>query len=481
MKKSKLILLAVAAVAAIAAGTYFVVGRNSNAYLNAIPKNATAMARVDAKELLEDADLSLSEGMKLLKRLMADSTKNVGLDFMQPAYLFAAEDGDLGAVAAVSDMDELTAFISSLNEEGQASEITEARGYSWAVIQQQWLCAFDKQKALVMGPAVGNDQDELRNQMASLLSQGKSDSGQASELFKQLRKVEAPLGAVVSPEMMPDDVATYMHKAGIQSSKDALMLLSLGVDDNELCFQSEVLAYSEGVKDYVKQISELLRPMKCKLLEHAHGKNMAWLGINVDGPKLLEFLRSNEQVRSALIGMNMVVDMDRILEAIDGDVALELTNPVDFNSVEGIAALLNGLSFMACVENDDFMNGAADWGNDLFKMQAKGDKSYAMSLGDASLFLGVDDDIFYLGSEQGIKSSGNKLLNKNKDDIKGARFFASLELPALMELVSRQLPLPESVKDFEHLMIVMPEANKVELRLVGPEGKNIAKELLMNE
>ena len=150
------------------AATFVALRGSSEAYVRTIPYNATAIARLDLRSFLSDADLSLQDVISLLRRSHeSDDAKKVGVNMKRPVYAFISAAGNVGLAAAVSDEDDLEDFCESWHREGHASEIVEQRGYSWVVIEQQWLLAFDSKKALMMGPSIGAGQEQLRPEIIS--------------------------------------------------------------------------------------------------------------------------------------------------------------------------------------------------------------------------------------------------------------------------------------------------------------------------
>ncbi|MDR9826057.1 hypothetical protein RCJ22_10610, partial [Vibrio sp. FNV 38] len=125
------------------------------------------------------------------------------------------------------------------------SEVTRQRGLSWVVVEQQWLMAFDDDKALAMGPAVGAAQDQLRTVIAQLMKQDKDESAQGTELFALLGTKDEPLVAAVRPELMPDDVLGALSFVKLKSSSHGLYRLTMDADDNELEVDIDIVSDNE--------------------------------------------------------------------------------------------------------------------------------------------------------------------------------------------------------------------------------------------
>ena len=469
--KSKLFLLSIVVIALVTVGAYFVFHATSKAYLKALPRDIVALARLDVKEFLDDADFSQDEMRQLVKRLSASANdpSSFGFDFTSPLYGFASQDGYFGVLAAVAQADDVASWCERLRAEGHASEVSKQRGYSWVVLDQQWLMAFDEEKALAMGPAVGAAQDQLRTVIARLLEQDRDESGLESELYDVVSDAKSPMAAVVSSEILPEEVLQPMRAMNLASAAQGMYLFSLAANRNELDLDVEIIPANEDGEAELEYLNILLRPIHGALTEYAHEKNVLWMAANLKGESLLELLRSHLAIRTVLVALNFVIDADRILESVDGDIALEIMD--GGSSLENIGGALT-----AQVANTDFLSGASKWGNKYVTVQALSSTEYSIAIPDMPLFFSVQDNVFHLGSERSLPTQGNAYLREESRGIKGARFYATIDLRALSVE-----PIPYSstlLKSFERLNVKMERAGKLLFTLKAPEGTYVLKEIL---
>lgn len=479
MKKSHILLSALGAVLIGCAVAFFVFRGSSDAYLNALPRDMTSVARLDFKSFVGRADLGLKDILQLLRRQDEMDIRKLGIDVQRPIYFFTSLSvGNFGLLAAVDDEDELTQLLESYLAEGVVSEIVQRRGYSWVIIQNQWFLAFDSEKALLMGPAAAALEDRLTNEMVALLDQKKDDSGRQSPLFAALSQADEPLAAVVAPEIMPAQARDYLRQYKVASQEDALMRFAVDADDNELEIEGELLTDKEAVLAELARVEEVMRPVRGELIDHAHAENIVWITANLDGLKLLELMRSNMSVRTALLGMNFIFDLDRLISALDGDLAIELTNASSFSQDLHIGNQLNNLFLTAQVSSPDFLSGAAKWGNGLFGVQPLSTNEFALQVGEAPYYFGVVDKTFYLGSERGIVAQRNEYLRQQRDDIRDCRFYATLHLPELLRQMKVDEDAPPIIRQTERLNIKIESARELKVEFVAPRGTNFIRELL---
>jgi len=484
MKKKTLLITSIAIVVTLVATavTFFALRKSGDAYANCLPYDATSITRLDAKSFLKAAKLGPKDLLDLLRRIRdnedSNDSKSLGIDVMRPIYGFSSASGNFGIVAAMDDIDDFEAYLEEESKAGRASEITSQRGFSWATVGEQWLLAFDKEKVLAMGPAVGAAQDQLRNEMARLMEQERKDSGLQSAIYDELKRSDEPLAAVVAPEILPDASNTFLKQFNISSMNDALLRISLETDDNELEMDADIIAKSPAVKDQLNRINQLMRPIKGSQLNYAHADNVAWMALNIQGSELLDVLRSNQSVRTALIALNLVLDLDRIIRAIDGDVALELTTTDIFDNSD---IQIKDLYLTADVANSDFLSDASTWGNQLIGVQALSQQDFAVNLGKSSVYFGVDKSTLYIGGERGLTKGGNAYLDDERSDIRDSRFYATIALPQVISRLGADEKIPDAVNEFQRLVFEMEDAGEFKLKLIAPRGTNIARELLLSE
>ena len=476
MSKNKLLLLSIPLAAIAAQLVYMLMGSGSDSYLCALPKDATAIARLDVAEFVDELDFSEAERKQLLWRCaQVDEVSDIGLDLRRPLYGFATQKGDFGVVAAVADDDAFARLCKSYYEKGMATETVRQRGYYWTVVQGQWVLAFDSKKALLMGPAVGAGQEQVRTEMARLLSQDRDESGEQQTLFQHLKAGEA-LTAVVTPELVPSHVHAFLRPFGIHPADGALLSLSLDFDDEEADLQADVLAESAEAKAALKQTGTLFRPLKGQLLRFISSSSPLWLTANVQGSVLLDRIRQTS-ARGLLVALNMVLDADRIIESFDGDIAVEMSRlPSSLSDLSALAEV----SLTAKIASSDFLRNSSSWGNAWINVERLSDQTFRLNWESAPLFFGVEDDVFYMGARPLPSRTSNAHPTDVIDDLSDKRFYAIADLQALMQIMGLEhRALPPIVRQMERLDVMMGEPGNFSLRFTAPKGTNIAKEVFL--
>ncbi len=481
MNKTKAALIALPIVAVIGLGAYYFVSRSQTAYMNALPSELKALARFDLQTFAEESELEISDFVDFVRHARTSEKAETGIDFSRPLYAFAAATGNFGMVAAIADDDDFTALCEELHAEGRASAIARQRGYSWVMLLDRWLCAFDDSQALVMGPVAGSAQDQLRVEMAHLLEQKKDHSGQTTVFFKLLEKKSGAAVAMVGPELFPPRPRLLFYKLGIGNHDDGLVFLQLSTRANELFLDAAIEPLLDEAKTELAELCDNLRPIQGELIGNAHSDNSCWLGLNIEGRHLLKLLRSHKSLRSALAAMNMALDIDNIISAIDGDVAIEFTPDFSPSPSNLVSFNFHGLNLTARLRDTSCFDGAASWGNSFVDVQSLGPLDYSLGLASERYYIGAAGNILYLGSQRGLTAEGNSLLQAQQGTIAGSRLYATFSMPQLVQLAVGLTTVPPALRKFERVTLSIDRDNAAHLRLSAPSGIHIAKELLKNE
>lgn len=489
-KKHIYILSAVIAVVIIVAAVLFLWSRRRVIHGSAIPKDAVAIARLDILHLFDKADFTLEEKLQLMRRYMsdADDETDLGIDLKKPIYGFATKDGNFGAVAALSDDDDFEDFCEELQERGLASEMTRQRGFSWAVVARQWLLCFDDDRALVMGPAIGADQDRLRGQMAELMKQNPLQSAIHTELFHRLDGNVEPLSAVADAALLPLEWRGQISEMlGLETLDDIYLRLAADANRNELVFHIDLLTDQAEASQHLKEIAKTLRPIDGRLIERAQPSGLMWLMCNVQGSTLIEFLRKNPDLRTALLGMNMMVDADQMLTAVDGDVMLELT---DVTFLLGWSRTPS-LRLLAELKDMDFLQQKDYWlksaaAQSGYKLTESSPQDFCLMANGYSAWFGAHDNILYVAASQNLATTErvpqeNAYLRSERQQIKNYRLYLTLDtqpIAALSRLFGQGQTLG-MFRLFKRLNVTMKEVGQFEIQLVAPEDTNLTKKLLL--
>lgn len=429
MKKYIFLILALIAIVAIG-GYYFLFGKK-DVCKDVIPEDAKAVMVLDSKQLVKQMGIDISDIVDFLK---SDKKEDIGIDLLSPMYGFLSNESYLCGVMALSDADD---FVEVFKEKGVSVE--SQRGFKWAYSNQMIVC-FDDKKALILGPISQTESHNMRPRMVEWMSQSSSKSPLLSSALRQE-------GAVCLSSKMSVLPSTYMQTAlqylDNPFDMDKVFLnAELSIKEKALLLSTAVESDEDDIKSLVTKYKNILRPIQASQLRSTVSDPLLWVGFNTNGATLLEGLRKNSVLRLFLVGVNLCVDADMMLKAIDGDVCFELSD-------------ISSYTLKAQVTNQDFLKNANEWNTGFlgknYSFKSIDKNNFMLQGVGNTTFFGVNDNVAYFTSNQhvtnnkGSNASDDFVTNK-QPEIEGKIFYASVSVNKLARLPKMQNMLNDDNK-----------------------------------
>ena len=182
--------------------------------------------------------------------------------------------------------------------------------------------------------------------------------------------------------------------------------------------------------------------------------------------------------------MERVLDIEQMIRAVDGDVAIEYQMP-DFNSSEE-----PGHVMYAEVKNTDFMADVEDWIKMSeeygLKMRQVGDDQYEVERnGKTDTYTwGVKDHVLYSAQGQDVcmtNGEGKNPLAAYKDDIRNSRYYVyvNLEQFPLEQLSGSEAMLMSALRGLKSVVLKSSVADELTLTVdMKNKDENFLKQLL---
>lgn len=411
---------------------------------NVLPKDVTAVAVLKPADLFQDLGLSLEKVRKL--PLDVDEIME-SIDLTKPIYAFATENGLSGVTLNVKDAARLMQIASSFSF---ASE--EQQGFQW-IVNNSTIGCIDEDKMLLVGPVASAEQDALRQEMLKLMKQNRQH-------VPVLEKAEEQKGVFLAGTSLGNLPKQYTKTlpAGTDLSK-AYLNLALRIDEEAI----RLFAKVEGIDHLVVPMS----PIKGNLINLEPEEPFAWMGFNMKGEELLPNLRKQPRFRTAMLALNMCVDADLMIKAIDGDVSIALPK-ADFNNPDFL--------FTAMLSNTDFLKNSEDW-----NVNRRSNTDFSITQNGFSVYFGVRKQKLYITSSEELANKACRETEAEdfQEDAKGKYLTASVDVDKLLEhmftnpsLMSVMFAVPQirEVADaFERVTISADSPQSFELNIETDE------------
>lgn len=420
MKKQWIIGIAALLVIAIAA--WFFWPEDEASHARVIPADATAVASFDAEEFLKESGLTDEKLGKFFSG--EEELYKSALDLQKNIYAFVSADGMTGFLFAVKDADKLKECLTK-SSRLNAAPVEEQQGYLWSSIDNAFVLGFDDEVLLVMGPTIASSQAELRQQMLGYLKQNKKESVLETALYKSLDKQNGILKMAASLEMFPEYYKMFQNM-GLPDHVDfskMMMTVAMKSEEGKIVFQGGLTTEDKTLAQKMKALEDLSREIDGDFIPYAAPNTMLWMGTNVKGDKLMELMNEVSSLRLYLMAMNNVMDVEKMLKTIDGDLAISVA--MEKEPVFCMQAQMENMSFMDDV--DYWISSAKKSGG--YRFDRVGEDLYCMGTPmKKDLYLGLKDKNVILTTDraemdrlqQGKKQN---ILAPYEKDIESSKFY----------------------------------------------------------
>lgn len=392
-------------------------------YINAIPKESTLLISFNPTKL------SGSKSPLILKTLLrVRNINDSGIDLSSNVYFFEDEQGNLGLCAKVGDGGKLKETLTKAK-----LEVRKRRDCKFAALNSGWVIGFSDKSALLMGPVVPAQVDDLITLMARYLNEDEDDGIKGTPMYDQLDSINSPMAMVAQAQALPEQfVAPFTIGAPKGASpSDIILATAMEIKNGKLMMSGKTLSFKTGINKALAEASNIYRPIRGDYVKSMAGTDVLGMFMNVDGSKFHTVIRQNAAISAMLNGINTAIDMDNILKSVDGDLAIISSSLGKDNFHMKMAARLGGAPWLKDVDywKQSVPEGGhiGDWGKNCFYYTG----------GGTTYYFGVTPDNQYMsgGSAeealQSIKSVPQPLSQELQNVIKGQKMVMIVNFDAL--------------------------------------------------
>lgn len=490
MKKNYLLLVLVVMAMTICSCT-------NKDYQKAIPANAQLVIRVQFGNIAENADLQHSDMMKNLemsldaavkkqdkeqvKAYLEDPSK-MGIDFSEPAYLFMVDNSVFGMTMKVDDDGALNDFIELMQKQHMATKPVDKEGLMCGTLFDEIHYSFDANTCLLMASPKGRGNATISRMARELMQQKESDSFIDTDGYDRLDDVAGDVSFYTNIGNLPKEVYTPLLSFLPENLKpgDLDIVADLNFEKGKATFLAKVYGNTSDAKKIIKDADDELNEIEGAFIDKVSGNMMMWMAANVNGEWLLKHLKSNATFKELLFGMERAIDIEQMLKAVDGDMALELQPGVRHRSEPEYMAY-------AQIKNSDFLGDVDYWKKSMkdygITMNTLSKDQYQINIGRDAYVWGVEGKNLFMGSANAdrVVTGQENLLKPYAKEIKDSKFFLYYNLEMMAKDELQHHPTPVEKKIYEALKAVVakaPSAAEMSITVVlKNEDENFLKQL----
>ncbi len=315
MKRKQILytVLAVAVVAILAAVAAWALWPRN--YEEMVPAESKAVVRI---ELKQDATCA-----SFAKNLTAQlGVASDGLDVGRPLYVFITPNEYVGFVAAVDNDGEVKKSMDKLVKSGIATACDESDGMQWTWLNKGWLVGWNSRALLVLGPGVAQERDMLRQTIARMASSGESFSH--TDAFEKLKAQGGAVQICSSLDALPAPYNTLFRlNIPADTPLDAVQLFASLIAKGEGVEVNATLESNNA--DVLAAIDQYEKEKGCiSVAMPTDSIPLFYMATRTQGKDFLALLQSDATLRGLMMGLNQVIDADRMLGTSKGVLDLEV-------------------------------------------------------------------------------------------------------------------------------------------------------------
>jgi hypothetical protein len=263
--------------------------------------------------------------------------------------------------------------------------------------------------------------------------------------------------------------------------KDIDALLSLNFENGKASFKTKVWGKTDKAQALLDEADKNFGTIEGKYIERMSDNAVIWMGTNVKGEWALKKLKESQSAKEMLFMLERAVDIEQMLRAVDGDVALELQMK-NFDPENAPEYLV-----YAELKNSDFLADVNDWKESMkdygMSMRDKGENQYVLTMDDESYLWGVQDQNLFFSSANAVQGKGTKSLEAQKSDIKNSKcyIYVDMEKVPLVEFArgAGMSFLVGPLKKLQSAVVKSTSAQEVVLTIeLKDKNENFLKQLL---
>ena len=453
-------------------------------YVQVVPREASVVVAANVANIAEEGDLAHSGLMQFVNKylglIVAGDAKQqflhymehpdkMGIDFTRPLYFFKA-GSFMGVTIRVGDEDDVEKFIQMLTSQGLCRNGGETDQVKQAILLDDIVIAYNSHTLLVIVNTVEGNVSQTGQIALGLMEQEKDYSFVSTDTYAQMDKrsdcdvVVYSNGAALSNDVL-ETIKSFIPK-GIRLM-DIEVFSSVSFEDGKAVLTADIQGKSNAAKKLIEEGNKNFHKIEGRYIDAPLEGFAVWACLGVKGTWLLDQLKQDEKAKMLLIALERAIDVEAILRAVDGDVAITL--PRDYS---GSHALSNAdFMLLAEVKNKDFMKDVDYWTETMkeygMSMTQK-DDHYILKTPEYTLNWGLDGDDVYFASAKMFAANSisqrSQVLVPLQDEIKRNQFFVYVDLERLLsDANTGNVMVNNVVGQFKSVMFKSKSSNSLEL------------------
>ena len=424
---------------------------SGKSYVDCIPSNTVAIMKYDTEEMAKtvgDKQLSFLSGI-----LGVNDISDAGIDASNSFYLFETNDGTIGMCASVASLQK---FRGKLKEgrggKVKLSELKEKDDILFVSTQDNWLIGATDEAMIIVNPTIEQSQSLTVRRMTKWLKAKGKKSFSDTEMFERLEASSSPVAMVAQANVFPEMI-TSLVSLGMPKNVDATKLFvsveMMSTEDGVVHFDVSTYSDNASLNDQIAVAKKGFNTVNLSLLPDVELLDFSVM-LNVVGDKLLSMLHDRKEFQSALAGINMAIDIDKIIKTFEGEVIMTTDRASDRANIT-LSAETSSCNWLedvgywkqSCPAGSSIKETGKQWYDYEYNGDDAGKSHFLFGMRDANHFYGSTKGVF----KKAIASNDNvkrKLPTMSKD----SRMVVLIRTNSIVNSLDK--PLQTMVTDIYH-------------------------------
>ena len=426
---------------------------SNNEYVNVIPKNAKAVIEVNMESLfgdIEKPDQIINKLHYLTKwgvpdsdteffSLLLNAEEKNGIELEDPFYLYVLPGDYYGATFKVDDVDDVDEFFKMLNNKNLCGQIIEKDDRKWTEIKDDLSVVYNEH---VLSVLYSDKITETMNMQSKLLSFEKNDAFINSDKFEKMKDMEGAVKWVFNSDFFYDfnkqknDDYLNNLKAFLPEGtrpQDVAVSGGLIVEKGLSTINLELFSTNKKIQKILEKEDDKYLKIKGDFIG-APNDFTCWIGLGANGNDLVYKLKQFDDVKKYLNLIGLAIDIETVIKAIKGDLAVVIPGNTDNN---------NDFIITAKLKNDDFLKSVSLWNDQMvdygMKMDENAKNNFTLYADSLIINWGVENNNVYFASGNSFYKSAfaekSDKLDDVKKDIKESVLYVYVNVESIMQKI----------------------------------------------
>lgn len=425
-------------------------------YTNVIPSDASAVAAIDLKSLINKAGFDDKENeaakQKVLDALKSgmnaatfqqlekviEAPSESGIDVGSPFYVFTSPTFPYATVVAkVNNENDLNSSLDIMLKEQLIQPITETEDYRFTTMNGS-LIAFNNSTIMIVAVNGNTQTEEAKKAIGNLMKQTPDNSIVKSGAFQKAMKQKNDVNFFVSMMATPQKYREPVSLALPPNIKleDIIVLGGLSFEKGRIVLKTENYTENDEVKALIKKQQEALKKSNNSFTKYFPASTLMFLNAGINGEAIYNIINENAEFRDQ-VSIAKAAEIKDLFSSFNGDISGGLINVTMTNmpTFAAYAEVKNGSALEALYKNKQ--NLGLKKGEDIIEL---GKNEYVYKTKNMNVFFGVKDKFMYATNDELLYKNIGKAEDKSiKDtpyasDMKGKNMFVAVNVEAILDL-----------------------------------------------